>query len=185
MKTSLTLALGQFHAKYGHALSSFPYLDGKTVPEAVRLLRMKLIAEEMAELLDGIFSGDIEQIADGGADLIYVVAGTLISYGIDVDRAFNNVHTSNMTKTPVKVEPGQKYGTKTPKGPDYRPPDFSFLRSVGDGCIFCGTLHLQLERCPELQMFLEAPEGKQNEELFEEDRGGGQEGPRHRGHSAG
>jgi predicted HAD superfamily Cof-like phosphohydrolase len=110
-----------FHRKYGHLIQYSPNVH---VLKEVKELRMKLIQEECdQELLPALDSYDISEIADGAADLIYVVVGTCISYGIPINRIFREVHYSNMTKTPVKAENGQKYGTKTPKGPDYIPPD--------------------------------------------------------------
>lgn len=128
----------EFFKKYGHYIQKTPSLD---VPEAVVKLRHKLIAEEVGETFDamgtidiGSISGEpkivydaaeknLVEIADGIADSIYVLVGTAVSYGIPIDRIFREVHRSNMTKTAVKAEGGQKYGTKTPKGPDYIPPD--------------------------------------------------------------
>ncbi len=123
----------QFHLKYGHLTSKEPTLD---IPDNVKRLRHNLIMEEVQETVEamGFFQEEndyatfkpekqnLEEIADGIADSIYVLVGTAISYGIPIDRVFREVQNSNMTKTPVKVEPGQKYGTKTPKGKDYIPP---------------------------------------------------------------
>ena len=109
-----------FHEKYGHLISPEPTTES---PQVVKDLRRALIQEEMKELFEAIEHDDIEEIADGGADLIYVVVGTMISYGVPIDRIFREIHLSNMTKTPVRAEGGQKYGTKTPKGPDFEMPD--------------------------------------------------------------
>lgn len=136
--------LREFHEKYGHYISETPSLD---VPENVVILRHKLVAEEVGETFDamgtidlGSISGEpniiydsaersLVEIADGIADSIYVLVGTAVSYGIPIDRVFREVHRSNMTKTAIKAEDGQKYGTKTPKGPDYIPPDIEGILS--------------------------------------------------------
>ena len=127
--------LKEFHEKYGHLISEVPTLD---IPSTVKDLRQKLICEEINETFEGMgyFKSslmsppqlypdkqDLVEIADGIADAIYVLIGTAVSYGIPIMRIFNEVHNSNMTKTAVKAVDGQKYGTKTPKGPDYVPPD--------------------------------------------------------------
>lgn len=110
----------EFHEKYGHKISTSPQNPGFVV----ETLRMKLIQEEVnEELLPALLKNDLLEIADGAADAIYVIVGTCISYGIPIDRIFAEVHESNMTKTPVKATDGNKYGTKTPKGPDYIAPD--------------------------------------------------------------
>lgn len=123
--------LKEFHEKYGHFISEVPTLD---IPSTVKNLRYKLIKEEVYEtfsgmgfyISDGTFDPTLEnlvEIADGIADAMYVLIGTAISYGIPIMRIFNEVHNSNMTKTASKAVDGQKYGTKTPKGPDYVSPD--------------------------------------------------------------
>jgi predicted HAD superfamily Cof-like phosphohydrolase len=111
-----------FHEKYGHLISKDPTVD---LSPTVVDLRIKLIHEEYIELMDALAADDIIEIADGAADLVYVIVGTCISYGIPFDRILREVHNSNMTKTPVKATFGEKYGTKTPKGPDYLPPDIA------------------------------------------------------------
>jgi phosphoribosyl-ATP pyrophosphohydrolase len=93
------------------------------VPNEVKQLRSDLIMEEFNEFFTALLRNDLVEMADGCADLIYVLVGTMISYGIPIDRIFTEVHRSNMTKTPVKATNGKKYGTKTPKGPDYIAPD--------------------------------------------------------------
>jgi predicted HAD superfamily Cof-like phosphohydrolase len=119
----------EFHKKYGHLISQIPAL---TIPFKVHKLRVDLIKEEYSELMEAMIDGSLAEIADGLADLIYVVIGTAISYGIPLNRVFNEVHNSNMTKTAVRAEEGAKYGTKTPKGPDYIAPDIEkILRDDG------------------------------------------------------
>lgn len=114
----------EFQEKYRHYVSpDKPTLD---IPDDVRKLRIALVDEEVnTELLPELkYNTNLVEIADGIADSIYVLVGCAIAYGIPIDRVFLEVHRSNMTKTAVKEStPGEKYGTKTPKGPDYIPPD--------------------------------------------------------------
>ncbi len=127
--------LKELHEKYGHLISEKPTLG---IPLSVKHLRVKLIDEEVGETFTAMgFSDlfeagdrtfvpeyqDLIEIADGIADAIYVLIGTAVSYGIPITRVFTEVHHSNMTKTAVKASAGEKYGTKTPKGPDYIAPD--------------------------------------------------------------
>jgi predicted HAD superfamily Cof-like phosphohydrolase len=122
-KNSKTIeqSVKEFHEKYGHYSRTYP--STAIIPDAVKKLRIALIREEIEELLKAMEENDLVEIGDGGADSIYVIVGTMIAYGIPIDRIFAEVHNSNMTKTAVKAENGEKYGTKTPKGPDYRAPD--------------------------------------------------------------
>ncbi len=61
-------------------------------------LRLKLIKEELAELEAAMAADDLIGIADGLADLLYVVYGTAVSYGMDIRPIFDEVHRSNMAK---------------------------------------------------------------------------------------
>lgn len=72
------------------------------VPTAVgddtRQLRIRLIQEEFNELREALESDDLTSVAKELADLLYVVYGTAVSYGIDMDPVFREVHRSNMSK---------------------------------------------------------------------------------------
>lgn len=62
------------------------------------LWRLRLIQEELAELTKAMADGNIVEIADALADLHYVTFGTDIAYGLPMDKIFEQVHESNMTK---------------------------------------------------------------------------------------
>lgn len=109
-----------FQIKFGHF---FPEKTTTDLPDGVLELRIRLINEEFIEFMGGLTTRDLVEIADGAADLVYVAVGACIAHGIPFDRVFMEVHRSNMTKDNVKVSGPQKYGTKTPKGPNYIPPD--------------------------------------------------------------
>jgi len=83
-----------------------------------QMLRARLMTEELAEVIKAMQTGDYENLAKELADLLYVVYGTADEAGIPIDRVFNEVHNSNMTKTPAKDA-----GGKVQKGQNYRPPD--------------------------------------------------------------
>lgn len=90
------------------------------VPWAERFLRMRLIFTEAAELADAIGVDDKVEIADALADLMYVVIGTAVTFGIPLDECFAEVHRSNMTKSaPDEREAGMKGGIK---GPNFEKP---------------------------------------------------------------
>lgn len=91
---------------------SAPLRDG-TNP---RSQRVGYCLEETGELAAALADGDETAILDALADLIYVVAGTAVAFGLPLPEAFDEVHNSNMSKT--RKDQGFR-----DKGPDYRPPD--------------------------------------------------------------
>lgn len=88
------------------------------IEEDVRWLRESLITDEVRELLD-TQADDITNTARELADILYVVYGTAVAYGIDIDEIFDLVHRTNMKKIsgPVR-EDGKKL----------KPPGFEFPR---------------------------------------------------------
>jgi predicted HAD superfamily Cof-like phosphohydrolase len=91
------------------------------IPPEVIELRRKLILEEAYEFDTAAHNGDIEKVADSLADLLYVVFGAALAYGVPIGECFIEVHRSNMTKSMQKDEKSVK--GKTLKGDDYTPPD--------------------------------------------------------------
>jgi predicted HAD superfamily Cof-like phosphohydrolase len=84
-----------FHAAFGQRIGEKPELP--TDPEE-RQLRIRLLEEEFNEYLAGEVKDDIVEIADALADIIYIACGTAVSYGIPLDKVFEEVHRSNMAK---------------------------------------------------------------------------------------
>jgi len=83
-----------FHRTFNIVVNPVPtVIDGRT-----RELRVKLIQEEFNELKEALAAEDLSSIAKEMADLLYVVYGTAVSYGIDMDPVFREVHRSNMSK---------------------------------------------------------------------------------------
>lgn len=84
----------EFHRQFEIRAESRPtVVDDKT-----HRLRVRLIDEEFAELREALEQGDLPGIAKELADLLYVVYGTAVSYGIDMAPVFREVHRSNMSK---------------------------------------------------------------------------------------
>jgi predicted HAD superfamily Cof-like phosphohydrolase len=85
-----------FHQKFGAAIGQ----EGPAQPHAdIIVLRDRLHAEEYSELRSALLiEGDLPAIADAIVDLIYVLLGTAVSYGIDVRPIWQMVHTANMAK---------------------------------------------------------------------------------------
>jgi predicted HAD superfamily Cof-like phosphohydrolase len=84
-----------FHIAFGQRVGSTPM-----IPEDVdeRCLRMDLLEEEFKEYMDAEQKLDLVGIADALADIIYIACGTAVSYGIPLDKVFEEVHRSNMSK---------------------------------------------------------------------------------------
>ena len=104
----------QFHEKYGHLILNKPRIP----MIATVVLRRKLIEEEAKEFDHAASIGDLIEIADALGDLLVVIYGTALSFGIPIEAVFTEIHRSNMTKSTEKNE----YG-KTIKGENYEPPD--------------------------------------------------------------
>lgn len=122
----------EFHEKYGHYTSDRPFDGDKypSFPTHVVKLREKLITEEAREFALSSYDSydtldtmpvNIIDIADALADLLYVVFGAALAYGIPIADVFAEVHRSNMTKSMLKDEKSVK--GKTLKGDDYDPPN--------------------------------------------------------------
>lgn len=84
----------KFQTAVGQNVSEVPQFPD----ENERVLRRKLLREEVDEYFDGEDKDDLENVAKELADIIYIVCGTAASYGIPLDRVFNEVHRSNMEK---------------------------------------------------------------------------------------
>lgn len=120
-------------------------LLGATVPEhwAGETYADLLIENKSDELIASILAGDLVQIADGIADVLYIVIGTAIAYGINIQEVFNEVHRSNLSKT-VWSEELQRYTIekdefgKGIKPPTYSPADLGSIvqRQIDNGKIF-------------------------------------------------
>ena len=83
-----------FHRTFDIVANQVPTV----VEERTRELRVRLIQEEFDELKEALASDDLSSIAKEMADLLYVVYGTAVSYGIDMEPVFREVHRSNMSK---------------------------------------------------------------------------------------
>ena len=105
--------------------------DVKTSPEVPDAetvsLRIELIAEEVEELWNACENKDIVEIADALTDILYVTYGAGHAFGIDLDRCFDEVQRSNMSKLDEDGNPIYREDGKVMKGPNYSEPD---LKSV-------------------------------------------------------
>ena len=88
-------------------------------------LRYELIKEELEELNQAIKDKDIKEVADALTDILYVTYGAGHAFGIDLDKCFNEVQQSNMSKIGSNGKPIYNESGKVMKGPDYFKPDLN------------------------------------------------------------
>ena len=93
--------------------------------EKIQNLRVSLIEEELLELKDAIKNKDIKEVADALTDILYVTYGAGHSFGIDLDKCFDEVQRSNMSKLGKDGKPIYNENGKVLKGPNYFKPDLS------------------------------------------------------------
>lgn len=107
-------------------------------PDAIKVLRLRLMMEELGEVAQAMHENNLIEVADGLCDLLYVVVGTAVEYGMGpiLDEMFAEVHRSNMTKFQGEVQEralatGQiandKYSGKVRKSANYQPPDLASI----------------------------------------------------------
>tara|TARA_X000000950_G_C13802972_1_gene614332 strand:- start:603 stop:974 length:372 start_codon:yes stop_codon:yes gene_type:complete len=89
----------------------------------IQNLRIDLIDEELTELKDAIKNNDIVEVADALTDLLYVTYGAGHAFGIDLDKCFNEVQSSNMSKLDQSGKPIFNDNGKVLKGPNYFKPN--------------------------------------------------------------
>ena len=88
-------------------------------------LRYNLIREELEELKDAIDKRDIKEVADALTDILYVTYGAGHAFGINLDKCFKEVQSSNMSKLGEDGKPIYNEEGKVMKGPNYFKPDLN------------------------------------------------------------
>ena len=91
----------------------------------IMTLRYSLIKEELEELKEAIENRDIKEVADALTDILYVTYGAGHAFGIDLDKCFEEVQNSNMSKLDENGKPIYNEHGKVMKGPNYFKPDLS------------------------------------------------------------
>jgi predicted HAD superfamily Cof-like phosphohydrolase len=90
--------VAEFHRAFGCTLNTTPQVDVFDKDPKLVKLRNSLITEERDELVEASENKNFVEVIDALADILYVVYGSGAAYGIDLDKAFDLVHKSNMTK---------------------------------------------------------------------------------------
>ena len=93
--------------------------------ERITSLRYDLIKEELEELQDAIDKKDIKEVADALTDILYVTYGAGHAFGINLDKCFQEVQSSNMSKLGLDGKPIYNDKGKVMKGPNYFKPNLN------------------------------------------------------------
>ena len=91
--------------------------------EKIASLRFDLIKEELEELKNAIHKKDIQEVADALTDILYVTYGAGHAFGINLDKCFQEVQSSNMSKLGEDGKPIYNEKGKVMKGPNYFKPN--------------------------------------------------------------
>jgi predicted HAD superfamily Cof-like phosphohydrolase len=117
--------VGIFMKTFGQEVKNQPAFSS----EKINNLRYDLIKEELAELKDAMEKKDLLEVADALTDILYVTYGAGHAFGIDLDKCFEEVQNSNMSKLDENGKPIYNEFGKVMKGPNYFRPDLSkFVR---------------------------------------------------------
>ena len=109
----------KFMEKFGQEIkekASFP-------DDRITSLRYDLIKEELGELKEAMDKKDIKEVADALTDILYVTYGAGHAFGIDLDKCFEEVQNSNMSKLGDNGEPIYNEHGKVMKGPNFFKPN--------------------------------------------------------------
>ena len=113
--------VGTFMKTFGQEVKTSASLS----TEKINKLRIDLIKEELEELTEAINNKDLLEVADALTDILYVTYGAGHAFGIDLDKCFDEVQNSNMSKLGENGEPIYNESGKVMKGPNYFKPDLS------------------------------------------------------------
>ena len=113
--------VGIFMKTFGQEVKNKPSFS----TDKINKLRIDLIKEELSELTDAMNNKDLLEVADALTDILYVTYGAGHAFGIDLDKCFDEVQNSNMSKLGENGKPIYNQNGKVMKGPNYFKPDLS------------------------------------------------------------
>ena len=113
--------VGIFMKTFGQEIKDKPSFS----TDKINQLRLSLIQEELNELKEAMNNKDLIEVADALTDLLYVTYGAGHAFGIDLDKCFNEVQNSNMSKLDKNGKPIYNEFGKVMKGPNYFKPNLS------------------------------------------------------------
>lgn len=121
----------EWHTKFNVPFRTEPCpFDDSDENMALLRLRERVMLEEVKEWgLEARYNSDIDKRAKELADILYTVFGTIITEGLQdsIERVFDEVHKSNMSKLGSNGKPVMRADGKVLKGPNYKEPDLQFL----------------------------------------------------------
>ena len=110
-----------FMETFGQEVKNKPSFSSEKIND----LRYELIREELDEFKEALKNKDILEVADALTDILYVTYGAGHAFGIDLDKCFEEVQKSNMSKLDEKNKPIYNESGKVMKGPSYFKPDLT------------------------------------------------------------
>ena len=113
--------VGIFMKTFGQEVKENPSFS----TDKINKLRIDLIQEELEELTEAIKNKDLLEVADALTDILYVTYGAGHAFGINLDKCFDEVQNSNMSKLDENGKPIYNESGKVMKGPNYFKPDLS------------------------------------------------------------
>ena len=113
--------VGVFMKTFGQEVKDKPSFS----TDKINKLRIDLIKEELDELNEAMKNKDLLEVADALTDILYVTSGAGHAFGIDLDKCFDEVQNSNMSKLDNNGKPIYNNDGKVIKGPNYFKPDLS------------------------------------------------------------
>ena len=113
--------VGTFMKTFGQEVKNKPSFS----TDKINKLRIDLIVEELEELKEAMNNRDLLEVADALTDILYVTYGAGHAFGIELDKCFDEVQNSNMSKLGVDGNPIYNESGKVMKGPKYFKPDLS------------------------------------------------------------
>ena len=113
--------VGVFMKTFGQEVKNKPSFS----TDKINKLRLDLIKEELSELTDAMNNKDLLEVADALTDILYVTYGAGHAFGIDLDKCFDEVQNSNMSKLDENGKPIYNESGKVMKGANYFKPDLS------------------------------------------------------------
>ena len=113
--------VGTFMKTFGQEVKTKPSFSS----DKINNLRIDLIKEELDELQVAMKNNDLLEVADALTDILYVTYGAGHAFGIDLDKCFDEVQNSNMSKLGENGEPIYNESGKVMKGPNYFKPDLT------------------------------------------------------------
>ena len=113
--------VGTFMKTFGQEVKTKPSFS----TDKINKLRIDLIKEELNELTEAMNNNDLLEVADALTDILYVTYGAGHAFGINLDKCFEEVQNSNMSKLDESGKPIYNEHGKVMKGPNYFKPDLS------------------------------------------------------------